>query len=379
MNDYTLIEKEFGDLSAFLEAPPFWISTPKLGRPFIEKLKQGTVHTIGRSAGGREIVAIEYGEKEPHDAAMDNLQSALASNLVPPDPTDIFPDSFFGKTRRRKPVVALQGGIHGSELTGTVASFNLCHLLETGKDLRGKEWPRLLDLARKTRLCIIPWVNVDGAERTRWPNSSGMPAKAYGRMTQGIAADGRKYEYPAVKSICPIPPDKTAFMGTYYNDAGVNLQYDFCAVRRQPETTAWMEYYLAERPDGVAVWHCNAGSLMGPPPFYIPVGYQMEEARLAGALRNRLLRDGYPAGRMSWAGLPGMGKPYLEQITAIYHVCGALPLLLELPAGCKEWELSCDAMLDIGLISIEEILFYAHTDGLRPYENWEKVCAKLGK
>ena len=36
-----------------------------------------------------------------------------------------------------------------------------------------------------------------------------------------------------------------------------------------------------------------------------------------------------------------------------------------------------DTMLDIGLILIEEILAYAHTDGLRPCEWWQKVKGQV--
>ena len=30
-------------------------------------------------------------------------------------------------------------------------------------------------------------------------------------------------------------------------------------------------------------------------------------------------------------------------------------------------------MLDIGLLTLEEVLSFAHRDGFRPYELWDKV------
>ncbi|MEI8313777.1 MAG: M14 family zinc carboxypeptidase, partial [Verrucomicrobiota bacterium] len=143
MNDLSVITAEFGDLSRWQKRTPFWIDQPDLGIPFLRSLKTATVHVIGKSAGGREIVAVEMGEKEPLDATTDNLSSSLASVQAPPDPTAVFPPSFYGKTRRRKPVLAIQGGIHGGELTGTVAMMNLCKIVEDGEDLRGKKWPAL--------------------------------------------------------------------------------------------------------------------------------------------------------------------------------------------------------------------------------------------
>jgi len=99
----------------------------------------------------------------------------------------------------------------------------------------------------------------------------------------------------------------------------------------------------------------------------------MEETQLGGAVRSRLLRDGYPITRQSWADLPGMGRPIFIQSDAIYQTCGALPIMCELPAGTTVLPFSLDEMLDIGLIVIEETLNYANTDGLRPYEFWTKV------
>jgi hypothetical protein len=373
MNDLSLIEAEFGSLAPWQNCPDFWLSKPEPGLAFLATLRDASTRVIGQSAGGRDIVAVEYGEREPLDATTDNLHGVLASRVFPADPTDIFHPAFYGSKRRRKPVLAIQGAIHGGELTGTVAILNLCQIIETEKDLRGKAWPRLQDLARATRLLLVPWLNMDGAARWPLPNTSGVPDALYDVSMHGIRKNGEKYTYPDHKSISPIPVEDTAFMGSYFNDVGANLQYDFCLPHRQPETTAWMEYYLREKPDGVLIWHCNAGSLIGPPGYYLPPGHQHEESRIGGAVRSRLLREGFDVGRLSWAGLPGLGKPVLTQVDAVYLASGATPVMCELPTGTQSAPLTCEQMLDIALITIEEVLFYAHTDGLRPYELWEKV------
>ena len=348
-----------------------------MGLAVIEALKEANVHSIGTSAGGRDILAIEYGEKEEVNHTTDNLQSALMSQCFPPDTSKIFPDFFYGDERRKKPVLALQGGLHGGELTGTVAILNLCQVIETGLDLRGKEWPRLAELARASRICMIPWLSPDGTDRWLLPNTEGAPAGLASACTQGVNAAGEPYRYPKSKQFFPMPLEKDGFLGSYFNDAGVNLQYDFCMPERQPETVAWMKYYLAERPDGIAIFHCNAGSMIGSPPYYLPTGFQHEYSRIGGAVRARLLQEGFDTGRLSMASAPGMGKPYLDQEGATYMSCGALPLMVELPMGLDSHPVSLDGMLDMGLITIEEILSYAHTDGLRPYEVWTKIKAKL--
>ncbi|MCG3147098.1 MAG: hypothetical protein PCFJNLEI_00535 [Verrucomicrobiae bacterium] len=344
----------------------------------LKKLPQFTVRAIGHSAGKREIIAIESGEREELDATMDNLHSAIASKLVPPDPTDIYPGTFYGTKRRRKPVIAIQGGIHGSELTGTVAGFNLLQVIATGQDLRGKPWPRLAELARATRIVFLPWLNPDGVARFPLECTSGVPSELEQLLTHGVLADGTPFKYPENKRYFPIPPEKVAFMGCYFNDAGVNLQYDFTSVRRQPETEAWMSYYLRERPDGILICHCNFGTMIDLPEYYVPVGYQQIVSRLGGAVRSRLLREGYEIGRTSWGLMPGLGKPFLSQIGATYHVCGGAAFLCEFPAGVKEFFFTPDQMLDIGLLTLEEVFSFAHRDGFRPYELWDKVKKMLG-
>lgn len=376
MNDLTFIQEKFGDLSPWQRCPPFWVAKPDRALPFIETLREVKVRTIGQSFGGREIIALEYGEFEPLEATTDNLHGVIASRVAA-DPTDIFHPAFYGTKRRHKPVLAIQGAIHGGELTGTVGMLNLCWVIESGSDLRGRAWPRLQELARATRLVLIPWLNPDGAERWPLPNCEGAPDELSAICTHGLCKDGQPYTYPEHKAMWPIPPEETAFMGSYFNDGGYNLQYDFCMPHRQSETIAWMEYYLREKPDGVLIWHCNSGSMIGPPNYYLPVGHQHEESRVGGAVRARLLREGYPIGRMSWAGLPGLGKPVFTQMDAVYHCGGGLPIMCELPIGTKNHFYTNEQMLDIGLITIEEVLAYAHTDGLRPYELWEKVKRNL--
>ncbi len=367
MNDLDVIEKAFGDLAPYRQCPPFWVPTPEQGgQALIDALREVSVRVIGRTAGGREIVALEYGEREDTGATCDNLASAMSSMIGDSDVTRIYPEAFYGRTPRTRPSLCIQGGIHGSELTGTVAALNLCRVIETGCDLRGQAWPELAELARGTRLTIIPWLNMDGVARNPVPNPVDAPGELQNRCTMGVARDGTCYRYPAMKAVFPIPPETTAFMGCYFNDAGVNLQYDFCMPERQPETLAWMRYYLEERPEAVLISHCNAGTLFGPPESLLPESFQHAISRAGGAVRQRLVREGHPVGRLSWVDLPGLGKPAVNQMNAIYHVCGALPLLCEFPSGQRGSPYTLERLLDVGLLVLEETLRFGRHDGFRP-------------
>ena len=247
MHDPNALKAHAAEFARWSTAPDFWLADLQRGSAFLKTLSTASCKVIGHSAGQRDIVAIEYGPREDPETACDNLQSALDATPGTPDPTRIFPEVFYGKRRRRKPVLAIQGGIHGGELTGTVALFNLCAIIESGKDLRGKPWPRLQSLARATRLLLIPWLNPDGVARSPFAHTAGLPESLAQLSSQGIAQDGTQFTYPASKLMFPIPPEKVRYMGSYYNDAGVNLQYDFCCPERQPETLAWMRYYLREK------------------------------------------------------------------------------------------------------------------------------------
>ena len=379
MNDLKYIIKEFGNLDSYNSCPEFWKSVPENSMEFIDSLKNANVRVIGQSAGKRDIIAIEYGEKENIDATVNNLQSSLASKSANPAPTAIFPEEFYGAKRRTKPVLVLQGALHGGELTGTVASLNLCSIIENGTDLRGKAWPELQAMAKQYRILIIPWLNPDGTARTNIPCSAGIPSELYSRTTLGINMDGTPCKYPKNKKQYPVPLDDIAYLGSYYNENGYNLHYDFCEIERQPETKAWMKYYLEEKPDAVVAWHCDSGSMISSPPALLPVGFQHQVSRIGGAVKQSLSRKGYDITRLSWAQLPGMGKDNLTQIEAIYHNCGALPLLCELPAGADNKPFTPDEMLDIGLITLEELLFFGLKDGFRPYEYRQKIINSTKK
>ncbi len=373
MNNLNDIIKEFGNLDSYKTCPEFWKAVPENGLKFVESLHGATVRVIGQSAGKRDIIALEYGDKEETGATVNNLQSSLASKIANPDPTSIFPEEFYGLKRRVKPVLILQGALHGGELTGTVASLNLCNIIESGVDLRGKAWPELQSMAGQYRLLVIPWSNPDGTARAGIACSSGIPAELYSRLTMGVKKGGIPFKYPENKKQYPVPLAEVAYLGSYYNDNGYNLQYDFCETERQPETKTWMKYYLEEKPDAVVAWHCDNGSLFSMPPALLPVGFQHQVSRIAGAVRQGLCRKGYGVGRLSWAQLPGLGKDNLTQVEAIYHVCGALPLLCELPAGTDNKLFTPDEMLDISLITLEELLFFGLEDGFRPYEYRRKI------
>ena len=66
---------------------------------------------------------------------------------------------------------------------------------------------------------------------------------------------------------------------------------------------------------------------------------------------------------------PGEGVTFMAQAAGVCQVCGATPILVGLPPGGDDRRFNCDAMLGIGLLTIEEILEYACAEGLLACEN----------
>ena len=368
------VEARFGALERYRQGPSFWVSHPERGRPILETLKAAEVRTIGRSAGGREITALAYGVKEPLDASCDNLSSCMeavtpADNGRARDRDRLYPPAFFGATRRRRTVLVLQGAIHGGELTGTVAGFNLCRVIETGRDLRDKPWPRLSQLAREARIVFIPWLNPDGTARHPIHTCMELPDGLDRVLNEGMYRHGATYPYPLCKRTFPIPVGEAIHLGSYYNDHGINLQYDVFREALQPETLAWMRCYRDERPDAVLNFHCDNGSMIHAPSA-VPEALRAVALRLGGAVMQRLTGEGYRTLPTSWEGA-SEPVPAMTQNAAIWHVSGALPLLCELPDGMGV-PMTPDELLDVGLIAIEETLDFARTHGVRAYENLTK-------
>jgi hypothetical protein len=126
--------------------PAFWIGDVKGLAGRFENVSRGRVSVIAVTPGGRPVHLVAYGAKETvaHQA---NFNSAIGARE---------PSAYMDKTARKKPVVLFAGPVHGHEVEALTGLVNLIHVMETGRDLRGKEQHRLRELGGKCRLLIIP-------------------------------------------------------------------------------------------------------------------------------------------------------------------------------------------------------------------------------
>lgn len=87
-----------------MPAPEFYRNGVEEVERVLDGLKKADVSEIGRSAGGRPIYAVAYGEKEPIERTA-NLSSALAGRK---------PEAFSGEGRQKQ-VALIVSAVHGAE------------------------------------------------------------------------------------------------------------------------------------------------------------------------------------------------------------------------------------------------------------------------
>lgn len=339
-------------------APPWWITRPTEIRDYLESLEGVEVEEIGRTAGGRPIIAAAWGEREMLPG---RTCTSLASAIAGGDAT-----AFYGKGQRERQVLMFLGAAHGTEVEGTVAALSFLNVLVTGKDLRGREQPEVAAAGRKHRFLSIPILNVDGRERlldhVSWINCN---EDYFYMVTQGLKKDGEILRWPTSKLFHPIPLDETEFLGTYNNDAGVNLVYDTpLGGDCQPETTALLRYCRRELPDCVILSHSDNGSLVLPASETIPAHYRHRVTQIGAAVGMRCTRDGL---RKSAIQGPSYSHEWYQS-DALYHASGALPLVVEFPMGWQNVPDTHDEILDIGLTVLEEIAAFGSRYRFRPNE-----------
>ena len=243
--------------------PSFWITTVDEVTLFLKKyVHKGKVEIIGTSAGGRPIRAVVYGQPRKGKG------------------TTTFSGSLgFGNVRayrgpdHNKTVYMGMSSVHGGEFEGIVGTVNLISVIETGKDLRGKEWPEITAIVAKLdRIILIPIVNPDG--RTRIP----LRMEAYRDTSFTVAEflntggkpDGTITGWPQIKEFIPMDFKRPGFPGGYPNDAGVNIQHDDFSGKRQPETQALLNLTEQEKPDLIINMHTGAVFMQMHRPFCDP-------------------------------------------------------------------------------------------------------------
>lgn len=231
--------------------PPFWVATVDEVSEFLHKnIKKGRVEVIGRSAGGRPIMGVFYGQARNGKGTTTFSGSRGVRDIR----------AYRGPDYDKTVLFALSG-VHGFELEPIMGMINLLSVFETGADLNGKEWPEIHAMPGSLdRIVVVPLVNPDG--RARVPvrmgiNRGGSPEAylVHEYLNTGGNLDGTIIGWPDVKEFIPMDFSKFGFPGGYPNDAGVNIMHDDFFGKLQPETQAIFDLAEREKPDLVLNMH----------------------------------------------------------------------------------------------------------------------------
>jgi hypothetical protein len=335
--------------------PPFWKSRLSDVDAAVRDVKKGNVEIVAKSAGGRNIYLVSYGEK-PRWNSSANYNSAVAG---------LDPASYARKDGTQRPVVLLLGPVHGSEFEGVVGMVNLLHVAETGRDLRARPWKRLSENLAKCRVLIVPCGNPDGRARCRFDSWVGEELSTHERATMGTRPDGMNYQWPSVKRIHPMRGAPVGSLGAYFNDEGVNLMHDEWFAPMAPETRAWFKLAREEAPDFIVSLHSHASDPSVEPTAYVPRAVKETIKQFGDRLQKRYAeaglphRSGGPEPKEDGATFP---PPPFNLTSALCHACGAVSLVFECCVGVKTKPyatLTHEQILDLQLLMADELLQFA--------------------
>ena len=242
------------EIPGLVPRPAWWQVRNEEIAAAVKGVKTGEVYEIARSVYGFPVHAVAYG---PPRAKPGTATWAIGSNSR---------NVASYRTSEGNPqVVVLVCGVHAAETEATAGAVNLMALLETGRDLRGKERPGLVELAGRYRLVILPCVNMDG--RAVSPDHlRGASMQDFVRASQGAWLDGRNIGYPDCKEYSPLPLDRVAHPGGYPNGAGYNIMHDCCpGDMRTAEAAGVLKLVADEQADLILHLHSHSigGQVLG--------------------------------------------------------------------------------------------------------------------
>jgi hypothetical protein len=346
--------------------PVYWKSTYDEVTDFLLKnVHKGKVEIIGTSAGGRPIRAVFYGSPRKGKGTT-TFSGSLGFGDV---------RAYRGPDHDKKVYMAM-AAVHGGEFEGIVGMINLISVIETGKDLKGREWPEIsATFAKIDRLILIPIVNADG--RVRIPlrmetfRNTDLTVAEY--LNTGGKPDGTITGWPQIKEFIPMEMSGPGFPGGYPNDAGVNIQHDDFFGKKQPETQALFDLTGREKPDLILNMHTGA--------VYMRMDRPLGEPALHNAFDTlfRYVHSELGAKGLQYSKDPETaGDPALAT-TGVYNIdgalnfhCGALSAVVESPSHSfdglnedgKPAAQTPDMLLDAQLICHQQAMkFLAETGG----------------
>lgn len=331
--------------------PDFWIGDMKGLAARLERLARGQSTALTTTPGERPLHLVTFGDKEPV-AQRANFNSAIGGQQAA---------AYMDKAARKKPVILFVGPVHGHEVEGLTGLVNLIHIMETGQDLRGREQGKLRRLGDQCRLLILPACNPDGTARFAPRALQGMGIDDIRFWGQGTWKDDTFCDWPACKRLHPMVGDKVAFLGCYFNDAGINPMHDEWFAPMGPEAPAILKVASVEGPDLAVSLHSHGSKPAVLRPVYVPAEVQQDIRALAEKCYALLAERKLPYGSLFAVSPEGGRNPASFNLTsALYHASGAGSFTFESPHGVQGYcQVTLEEILDIQLTLYEAMLQHA--------------------
>ena len=338
------------------QRPIFWKTRLDEVDAVMKTVKKGKAQVITKSAGGRDVYLVEYGERQDFNRTA-NYSSAMGAGSA----------VHYADRTGKKPVIFLIGAEHGGELEGTAAILNLIQMIETGKDFRGRSNRFLSDCINNCRLLMIPVANPDGRARMPVDTVHGMKYEEFRHWGQGRWKDGSLCEYPACKTVHPIK-DHVSFMGTYYNDDGINIVHDNFFGNMANETRAILETADKESPDLTIHLH-GGGSVINEIDHadYMPLYVKEQIQELKMRVKAETDKIGLPSLVNAIRKEDHYPPRTFNLFSAVHFICGTTSILYESNQGLDftgereldpAWEahFSYDNILNLHYILFEQTI-----------------------
>jgi hypothetical protein len=335
------------------ELPVFWAGSLAAVDACLQKVSRGELTTITTTPGGRPLKMVAYGAREAvaHGA---NYNSAIGAQD---------PSAYMDKATRQRPVILLLGPVHGQETEGVTGLTNLITVMETGRDLRGKDQAALRALADRCRVLIIPVGNPDGMARFEPQTLSGMSGEDLRFWGQGTWSDGSECGWPGCKRLHPMKGERVGFLGCYFDDAGVNPMHDEFFAPMGTEAPAFLKVAREEGPDLAVSLHSHENAAAVLRPGWVTTEAQQETRALAERFYSLLDERTLPHGGLFEPQAEGGPHPTsFNLVCALYHTSGATTFTFECPHGLvgeKACKVSLEQILDIQLALYEAMFAQA--------------------
>lgn len=332
---------------------PYWKSALPEIEEAMSAVARGKVSVLAKSAGGRDIYLAEYGAKEDFGRKA-NYSSACGARDA---------GHYARKGPENKPVLLIVGGVHGGELEGIAGVMNLIRVLETGADYRGRKFDYLYEYADRFRLLLIPCLNPDGRARLGVDWLIDVPDEKFVYWMQGSWKDGTLCGWPGCKAVHPIK-EASEFLGTYFNDDGVNFMHDNFFAPMARETSALLALADREAVDFHVSLHGGANNPVHfPPIYYIPDLIKKRQQEFNLQLEAACVAQGIPYSAIDQLVADGASQPFpsFNLTAAVHHACGGLSMTYESNMGldAEGVKFTPEQILDSHMILFEEMFrFY---------------------